>query len=338
MPYKFVQLIFNMTSISVKFCACCWLLMTFSTVCFSQALYFEKINGGDYEIPMVLIEEGAFKMGSPKLEQGHFGDEGPQHKVTVDGFWMSQYEVTWDLYNLFVSRELDGKQLPKTAKSEVQIDVDGVSGATTPYVEMSFGMGVDNYPAICMTQLAAVKFCEWLSAMTGHFYRLPTEAEWEYACRAGTETAYSFGDDAGQLTEYAWYAENSEDKYQKVGTKKPNPWGLYDMHGNVAEWTLDQYIPTVYGKRTKGVSNPLSEGEKVYPKAVRGGSWMDGPNRLRSAARRPSSKKWKKRDPQIPKSKWWHTDAPFVGFRIVRPLETPSEEEQKKYWKYELTD
>jgi formylglycine-generating enzyme required for sulfatase activity len=233
---------------------------------------------------------------------------------------------------------MDANQKPKTNQSEVQLDVDAVSGATTPYVEMSFGMGIDNYPAICMTQLAAVKFCEWLSAMTGHFYRLPTEAEWEYACRAGTDTAYSFGDDPSQLSDYAWYKENSQDKYQKVGTKKANPWGLYDMHGNVAEWTLDQYVPTVYRNRTQGETNPLTVGEKVYPKAVRGGSWMDSPNRLRSAARRPSSKKWKKRDPQIPKSKWWHTDAPFVGFRIVRPLETPSEEEQKKYWKYELTD
>ena len=242
------------------------------------------------------------------------------------------------MYNLFVTRELDANQKPKTNESEVQQDVDAVSGVTTPYVEMSFGMGIDNYPAICMTQLAAVKFCEWLSAMTGHFYRLPTEAEWEYACRAGTDTAYSFGDDPSELSEYAWYKENSQDKYQKVGTKKANPWGLFDMHGNVAEWTLDQYIPTEYSKRVGGETNPLAIGEKVYPKSVRGGSWMDNPNRLRSAARRPSSTKWKKRDPQIPKSKWWHTDAPFVGFRIVRPLETPSEEEQKKYWKYELTD
>lgn len=274
-------------------------------------------------------------MGSPKTEPGHFGDESPQHEVVVSDFWMGQYEVTWDFYNLFVSRELDANQNSKTSDSEVQIDVDAVSGATTPYVEMSFGMGVDNFPAICMTQLAAVKFCEWLSAMTGHFYRLPTEAEWEYACRAGTETAYHFGEDPSLLDEYAWYAENSNDKYQEVGTKKPNAWGLHDMHGNVAEWTLDQYVPTEYSSRKGGVKDPWVEGDKVYPKAVRGGSWMDSPSRLRSAARRPSTKQWKKRDPQIPKSKWWHTDAPFVGFRVVRPLITPSEEEQKKYWKYE---
>lgn len=283
---------------------------------------------------MQFIPGGNFTMGSPASELGHFGDEGPQHQVTVDGFWMGQYEITWDLYNLFVTREIDQNQVKKTLSSEVQIDVDAVSGATTPYVEMSFGMGVDNYPAICMTQLAAVKFCEWLSAMTGHFYRLPTEAEWEYACRAGNQTAYSFGEDAAQLDKYAWFAENSNEKYQKVGSKLPNPWGLYDMHGNVAEWTLDQYLPTAYRQRTRGVKNPLTPGDKVYPKIVRGGSWMDAPKRLRSAARRPSSKKWKKRDPQIPKSKWWHTDAPFVGFRVVRPVKTPSEEEQKKYWMY----
>ena len=285
---------------------------------------------------MNFIKAGHFTMGSPKSEKGHFGDEGPPHKVFVDGFWMGKFEITWDLYNLFVSRELDGNQVTKGRDSEVNIDVDGVTGATTPYVEMSFGMGINNYPAICMTQLAAVKFCEWLSAMTGRFYRLPTEAEWEYACRAGSNTAFSFGDDSSQLGEYAWYVKNSNEKYHKVGTKKPNPWGLHDMHGNVAEWTLDQYIPIIYRQRGSQVSNPLEYGEKVYPKVVRGGSWMNKAVRLRSAARRPSSKKWKERDPQIPKSKWWHTDAPFVGFRVVRPFNTPSEEDQRKYWKYEL--
>jgi len=312
-------------------------IIIFNLKIIAQENYTEQIKGNDYKLPMQFIKAGHFTMGSPRSEKGHFGDEGPQHKVYVDGFWMGKFEITWDLYNLFVSRELDRNQIPKGRDSEVSINVDGVSGATTPYVEMSFGMGIDNYPAISMTQLAAVKFCEWLSAMSGRFYRLPTEAEWEYACRAGSETAFNFGDDSSQLGDYAWYVENSNEKYHEVGTKKPNAWGLHDMHGNVAEWTLDQYIPTIYKQRGVEVTNPLEYGDKVYPKVVRGGSWMNNSNRLRSAARRPSTKKWKERDPQIPKSKWWHTDAPFVGFRVVRPFDTPNEEEQRKYWKYEST-
>ena len=295
--------------------------------------YIQNIPGTPEVIEMALIPGGTFSMGSPKSEQGHFGDEGPQHLVEVDPFWMGKFEITWDLYELFISRGIDKKRPATVSGKEVDIDVAAVSGATQPYTEMSFGMGVEGYPAICMTQLAAVKFCEWLSAMTGNFYRLPTEAEWEYACRAGTKTAYSFGDTPSNLDIYAWHEGNSGGAYHKVGQKEPNPWGLYDMHGNVSEWTLDQYVPTVYNTRKrKTVDNPLQTPTKTYPRVVRGGAWSDKPNRLRSAARRPSSKKWKKRDPQIPKSLWWHTDAPFVGFRVVRPLETPSPLDQNKYW------
>lgn len=295
--------------------------------------YIQNIPGTPEVIEMAFIPGGTFSMGSPKSEQGHFGDEGPQHLVEVDPFWMGKFEITWDLYELFISRGIDKKRPATVSGKEVEIDVAAVSGATQPYTEMSFGMGVEGYPAICMTQLAAVKFCEWLSAMTGNFYRLPTEAEWEYACRAGTKTAYSFGDSPSNLDIYAWHEGNSGGAYHKVGQKEPNPWGLYDMHGNVSEWTLDQYVPTVYNTRKrKTVDNPLQTPTKTYPRVVRGGAWSDKPNRLRSAARRPSSKKWKKRDPQIPKSLWWHTDAPFVGFRVVRPLETPSPLDQNKYW------
>jgi len=302
----------------------------------AQSNYIEKLPETTANLPMVYIEGGRFMMGSPKSEAGHFGDEGPQHEVTVDDFWMGQFEITWDLYSLFMQGSIDAAQPTFDATDEVQVAVDAISRATPPYTDMSFGMGTTGYPAICMTQLAAVKFCEWLSAMTGHFYRLPTEAEWEYACRAGTTTAYSFADDPTALEDYAWLESNSNDKYQPVGQKKPNPWGLYDMHGNVAEWTLDQYSPATYSTRAgQTTANPYVVPTKTYPRTVRGGSWIDPPSRLRAAARRPSSRQWKQQDPQIPKSLWWHTDADFVGFRVVRPKNTPNSEQQKQYWSYE---
>jgi formylglycine-generating enzyme required for sulfatase activity len=219
-----------------------------------------------------------------------------------------------------------------TQPSERELIADAIAVPTSPYQDMSNNMGKDGYPAICMTQLAAKMYCKWLSAKTGRYYRLPTEAEWEYACRAGTKTAYSFGDDPAKLDEYAWYLDNSDDKYHRVGRKKPNPWGLHDMHGNVAEWVLDQYVPDFYKQFVgRTVKNPLSPGVQEYGRVVRGGSWDDEAPMLRSAARRYSVKDWKKQDPQIPQSVWYLTDAWFVGFRVVRPLRVPTPEEAKKY-------
>ena len=293
--------------------------------------YNQKIGGVDYGLEMISINGGNFKMGSPSYEANRMADEGPVHEVFVDSFWMGKFEITWDLFHLFMSREIDENQAISNINNEVNLEVDAISAATTPYVEMSFGMGTDGYPAISMTQLSASKFCEWLSAMTGNYYRLPTEAEWEYACRAGSNTPYSF-EDENQISDYAWYDENSDGKYHKVGEKKPNPWGLYDMHGNVSEWTLDQYKPTTYQRSDTLILNPLENATKLYPRVARGGSFMDRSYRLRSSARLASNKKWKKQDPQIPRSLWWHTDAQFLGFRVIRPYKTPTMEEQNKFW------
>ena len=309
--------------------------LIFSINIFSQEKTFnnynQKIGGIDYNLEMVAIDGGQFKMGSPNYERNRKADEGPVHNVKVDSFWMGKFEITWDLYELFMSREIDNIKVTDK-NNEVDIDVDAVSSATTPYVEMSFGMGTVGYPAISMTQLAASKFCEWLSAITGNYYRLPTEAEWEYACRAGSDKPFSF-DDNDKISEYAWYEGNSADSYHKVGQKKPNSWGLHDMHGNVSEWTLDQYKPTSYQNNNKNIIiNPIVKATKLYPRVVRGGSFMSKSYRLRSSARLASNKEWKKQDPQIPRSLWWHTDAQFLGFRIIRPYKTPSSEDQKKYW------
>jgi formylglycine-generating enzyme required for sulfatase activity len=170
-----------------------------------------------------------------------------------------------------------------------------------------------------------------LSAKTGHYYRLPTEAEWEYACRAGSTTAYCFGNDSKMLDEYAWYFDNADDRYQDVGQKKPNRWGLHDMHGNVSEWVLDGYTPDGYRPTDKLAKSPLAVPTGLYPRVVRGGSWFDDPEMLRSAARVGSDKEWKSQDDGDPPSIWYHTDADTVGFRVVRPLRVPTTEQAARH-------
>ncbi|MHA3775676.1 SUMF1/EgtB/PvdO family nonheme iron enzyme [Verrucomicrobiota bacterium sgz303538] len=294
--------------------------------------YSTTIPGTEVAYEMVPIPGGKFKMGSSDSEAGRKPDEGPQHEVEVAPFWMGKCEVTWNEFELFMYPDEE-----KKIRSAKQLDpalnalTDASSRPTQPYVEMSFGMGKDGYPAISMTQHAALKYCEWLSAKTGQFYRLPTEAEWEYAARGGTTTTYFWGDDPKQIGDYAWYGKNSDFKYQKVGKKKPNPYGLYDIIGNVVEWTMDQYDPGYYGKGQN--VNPWNKATKPYPHVARGGSWDDDDvTKLRVAARRASDPTWKIQDPQLPKSIWYHTDAQFLGFRVVRPLKTPTPEEMQAYW------
>lgn len=291
--------------------------------------YTQEIPNTDLAFDMVAIPGGKFKIGSPEQEAGRGEDEGPQQVVKISPFWMSKYEVSWDLFEPFVYKDYDKSQ----HSGETNPEVDAVARPTKPYLDMTFGMGKENHPAVGMTQYNAIQFCKWLYSRTGVFYRLPTEAEWEYASRAGSTTAYSFGDDTAKLAEYAWYQLNSQEKTQPIGSKKPNPWGLYDMYGNVAEWTYDQYIPDFYQHLSKkATKNPVAEPESLYPLSIRGGSFQDAAADLRSAKRRGSEPGWKRIDPQIPKSNWWFPEAPFVGIRLVRPVNPPPQEEIEAYF------
>src|SRR5262245_43395737 len=204
--------------------------------------YTEKIPSSKVEFEMVAIPGGTYLMGSPDNETDRGADEGPQHTVTVRPFWMGKREVTWDEYDLYRKEAAVGKH--EENDKRLKANADAVTGPTPPYADETFGHcpdGRSGYPVLCITHHAAMEYCHWLSKKTGKRYRLPTEAEWEWACRAGTTTAYSFGDDAAKLGEYAWFDKNAEDVSHKVGQKKPNPWGLHDIHGNVAEWCIDHY-------------------------------------------------------------------------------------------------
>ncbi len=299
--------------------------------------YTQPIPGTDVTFKMVPIAGGTFTMGSPDDESDRGEDEGPQVEVKVEPFWMEAHEVTWDEYELWgLGLDQQRRKAQNLESTEWDKTADALTIPTKPYADMTFGMGKSGYPAVCMTPFAAKMYCKWLSAKTGHYYRLPTEAEWEYACRAGANTPYSFGDDPEQLDDYGWYEGNSDEKYQKIAKKKPNAWGLYDMHGNVAELCLDQYVKDRYAALGAGpVANPVLPITKMYPTVVRGGAWTDEAPLLRSAARRGSTRDWKAQDPQIPQSIWYFTDANFVGFRVVRPLHAPTAEEAAKY---EVTD
>ena len=317
-------------------------------------------RANDAKYKMIALKGGEFVMGSPEGEhENRTDDEGPQKKVKIEPFWIGQTEIPWALYKPFyengIARNKDGSLLASDKDKEVTVRgkqrkkavkdalargdssniVDVVSQPTPQYHDM-FGSGEHaselNYPAMCTTHHAASKFCQWLSAQTGHFYRLPTEAEWEYACRAGTTTAFHFGDDIAKLDEYAWHGDNSEFTYYPVGTKKPNPWGLYDMHGNVGERVLDGFSEGYRNTIKDGAVNPWNISLTRYPRIVKGGSWDQNPDECRSAARAQSVKDWKDTDPQVPKSIWYHTDGQFIGFRIVRPLKTPTAEEMHVYW------
>ncbi len=294
-------------------------------------VYVERIPGTSASFSMTPLPGGTFTMGSPSGERDRDRDEA-SHEVTVSPFWIETHEVTWAEYHEFMLKlDLERFKRGKSERVEQDAWADAVSRPTPPYVPMDFEMGTDETPAICMTQFAAKQYTKWLSMKTGRFYRLPTEAEWEYACRAGTEGPYSCAVD--ELEDHAWFFDNADDSYQKVMTKKPNPWGLYDMHGNVAEWVLDAHTPDYAGHTG---TDPITWPEELYPRVVRGGSWDDDPEDLRSAARRASKKSWKVQDPQLPKSIWYHTDATFVGFRVVRPLHPPPPAERERFWEADV--
>ena len=212
-------------------------------------------------LKLKLIPAGKFMMGSPKTETGHQDDEGPQREVTISRpFYMGVHEVTQSQWKAVMGTE--------------------------PWAGQTWAKSNGSHAAIYMSWDDATKFCETLSKKTGQKVTLPTEAQWEYACRAGSKTAYCFGDDASELGYYAWYDKNAYDKDEKyahaVGQKKPNAFGLYDMHGNVWEWCRDWYDANFYAN-AKNVDPENTT--KATARVLRGGSWFNSPLYCRAANR-----------------------------------------------------
>jgi len=291
--------------------------------------YTQLLPGTEVSFEMRFIPAGEFLMGSSGSEPGRQLDEGPQHRVSIDSLWVGTVEVTWDLFELFLA---ENKSRFAGLPAQQRKAVDAISRPTPAFEDPSLGMGRKGFPVVNVSPYAALTFCKWLSTITGKFYRLPTEAEWEYVCRAGSQTAYSFGDDPKELDEYAVYFDNSSGEYAEGASKKPNAWGVYDMHGNVAEWTLDEYAADYYETFKGTFHAPWNKPTSLYSRVYRGGSWDDDAEDLRSAARKKSGLSLQKGDPQIPKSFWWYTNAAFIGFRLVSPTKAPTDAEMKKFW------
>lgn len=288
--------------------------------------YSAEIPGSDQAIEMIPVPGGTFEMGPINNNV---------HEISVDSFWIGKYEITWNEYNQFRNEVLENLEPKLTANfTEDAAAADIISLPSPPYVDMSFGMGTDGFPAAGMTHYAAFMFTKWLSEKTGDFYRLPTEAEWEYACRAANPDKYQTITNESELNQYAWHKGNSDRKYHKPGMKQPNALGIHDMLGNVAEWTFDQYHEDYISQlENEPAENPYFKPTVLYPRTARGGSWMDGAEAASCLQRRGSNPQWKMRDPQLPKSLWWLTNASFLGFRVVKPVNQPeSTEEMEKYW------
>ena len=296
--------------------------------------FTEHIPETGVSFDMVAIPGGSFLMGSPLEEDARKKDEGPVVKVVIDSFFMGRIEVSWDEYLAFFSATgSEGKT--SDAYLSVQHNApDAISGPTPPWGAPDQGWGQQAFPAITMTPHAAEVYCQWISKVTGKRYRLPTEAEWEYAARGGTTGPYFFeGDprkfeskkyikkqfesDTTGIVNFINYKLNSHGRTVDPGSMKTNPFGLVNMLGNVAEICLDWYDPDAYSKYQDGVRNP-SGPETGEEKVIRGGSFRSAAGEVRCAARdHTRTVAWLKTDPQIPKSVWWYSDCIHVGFRIV---------------------
>ncbi|HEV2292612.1 MAG TPA: SUMF1/EgtB/PvdO family nonheme iron enzyme [Tepidisphaeraceae bacterium] len=240
--------------------------------------FTETIPGSLVQFEMVPIQG---RVAAP-------GPGGTSVEFPAKSYWIGKHEVTWDAFDIFVFR-LDLSEKERTLEGR-----DAQSRPSKPYGAPDRGFGHAGYPALGMTYHSAQMYCQWLSEKTGKKYRLPTELEWQYAAVADVEqTPPALGPEA--LAKVAWFWDNAEDKTHPVGKKEPNAWGLHDMLGNVAEWV---------------------RGRDGTPVAM-GGSYDDDAKDVTIGSRKLPKPEWNATDPQNPKSKWWLSDAPFIGFRVV---------------------
>ena len=298
--------------------------------------FMETIPGTAASISMIAVPGGEFTIGSPEDEPFREDNEGPQRRVRISPFFMGEVEVTWDQFWAFYSETMSEGRTPPAViyANNSREDIDAVSGPTPPFGLPDQGWGMGSRPAITMTHYSAQTFCQWLSLKTGRKYRLPTEAEWEYAARGGTATPYFFEGNPKKLSNegflksifkpdttgiysHAVYVNNSGNRTQEPSEARPNPFGLKNMLGNVMEYCSDWYAEDAYKSVSDGELDPKGPSEGTEH-VVRGGHYNSDAAELRSAARSHTEHDdWLRTDPQNPKSIWWYSDVKGIGFRVV---------------------
>ncbi|MFC2167511.1 formylglycine-generating enzyme family protein [Acidobacteriota bacterium] len=240
-------------SLYPRFALCvCLVALIFGCIsCVSEETAEIEIIETAYGVEMVVLPGGWFEMG----DEANADCDAPAHKVWVDSFYMDRYEVTQDLYfklQISDSSRFEGENLPVEQKTWI----DAVRFCNIRSYEEGLELCYDEDTLECNFEAGG--------------YRLPTEAEWEYACRAGTTSSYSYGDDPNELSRYAWFNPNAGGKTQTIGSRRPNSWGLFDMHGNVAEWCSDYYSEDYYSiSPERNPSGPVIGELRV----IRGGAW-----------------------------------------------------------------
>jgi formylglycine-generating enzyme required for sulfatase activity len=296
--------------------------------------FTETVPNTTISFNMKAIPGGTFNIGSPEDEQFRIPDEGPQKQVQISPFFMAEVEVTWDEFLAFYGATAAEGRSTDTEGTRTEEDVDAISGPTPPYGQPDQNWGLGDRPAITMSFHAAQTYCKWLTQVTGKTYRLPTEAEWEYAARGGTQTPFFFegrpkdfaekgffgklfGTTSDSINSFVIYDGNSEAKTEEPDAVEPNPYGLKNMLGNALEYCSDWYAEDAYEQLSDGAIDPKgpASGEEHV---VRGGSFRSPVGDVRSAARDYTrTEAWLKTDPQMPKSMWWLSDCNYISFRVV---------------------
>jgi len=297
--------------------------------------FTERIPNTSVAFNMIAVPGGTFLMGSPENEPMRQTDEGPVREVTLDSFFMGEVEVTWNEFWTFYRATMAEGRIPvHQVIAHNATQPDAITGPTPPFGIPDQGWGGGNRPAITMTPYAAEIYCQWLSQQTGKKYRLPTEAEWEYACRGGSESPYFFegnprrftgaglrgwlfGADTTVINSYVIYDRNALGRTQEPAAVRPNPFGLKNMIGNVYEYVSDWYATDAYAMTDYRVSNPTGP-DTGEERVIRGGNFESPADKVRSAARsHTQTEEWFKTDPQQPQSLWWYSDMRGIGFRVV---------------------